>query len=102
MREGGNKAAIWSALQILGDPNHRHFAAIFKEIFDRMEGPVKQSIEHSVSTQLLEGIALQGQAKGRTPEPLPDGIGGMLGKDTLGDEELKKAPADPTADGGSP
>lgn len=102
MKEGGSKAAVWSAIQILGDKDHRHFAAIFREVFDRIEGPVKQAIEHSISTQLMEGIELQANAdKAREPKPLPDGVGGVITKESIeAGEDIKKASTDPTADGG--
>jgi hypothetical protein len=101
MKSGGTNAAVYSALEILSDPNHRHFATIFKEVFDRVEGPVKQAIEHSIATQLMEGIELQGSSKGREPQGLPDGIGGVLSKEILGgDEGKKEASKDPTVDGG--
>ena len=51
--------AIGSAMEILRNPNHPHFARVFEKVLERESGKVRDELEHRFP-QLEESIEIRG------------------------------------------
>ena len=70
MAEGGVESAVRSALEVLKNPNHKHWLGAFKEVMDRTEGKVADRIQHELK-RFEEGIELKDGRESSGPVPLP-------------------------------
>lgn len=70
-RHGGAEMAVASMMEVLSDPNHKHFAAMLGTLLERMDGKVGSQLEDALLKRLQEGISLNTSPRPDVELPLP-------------------------------